>query len=165
MSLPVGSTPTARKPAAVSLQQPSQKAKACASWTLVIPSSPLILEILSTKRLALQTWYFQELAWVWLRSENMLNDKQEKKPRDHTALSLSSTVKIWPSITGKGTFSEGLEWDGSYLKLPGRLSYETCLEVVLVSYTLTCGKPQRFSLWYQPNNQSVKFSPKRHSNH
>lgn len=115
MTLPVGSKATAQKLAAVSLQQPSKKTKSCPSGTLVIPSSPLILEILSMKRLALQEQYFK--SWPEGGSGQRTCKQERKETKDHTALSLSSPVKMWPSITEEGTFSDWLEWDGSYPKL------------------------------------------------
>lgn len=92
---------------------------------------------------------------MWLRSENMLNGKQEKKPRDHTAVLLSSSVRIWPRTTGKGTFSDWLGWDGSWPKL--------LWTAVLLNPPWGCfsflysylWEATALSYWYEPTNQNI----------
>ena len=87
LSFPAGSKRTTSKSTAISSHHTFQKAKDCPS----IKSSDSRISIY--KRTSIAITIFSRTGLTF-KSRNVLNSEQEKKPRDHTALSLSSTSKM-----------------------------------------------------------------------
>ena len=87
LSFPARSKPTTRKSMAISSHHTFQKAKGCLS----IKSSDSRISIYKTTSIAITIF---SRTGLMFKSKNVLNNKQEKKLRDHTALLLSSTSKM-----------------------------------------------------------------------
>lgn len=136
MSLPAGSKPTITKPLRVfTAGLPKGKGLPWLTFGSSIKSSDSGISIYKKTSVAITV--FSRTGLNMPQAREHAKRQRKKKPRDHMALLLSFTIKIWPSIAGKGVFSDWPEWDGSYPKVSSDLSCQTCLEAILISWTLS----------------------------